>query len=123
MDLRCTREDWLLASFPLSIQRSRNISDLPADYGQPACKMRTMSPLQATLRASADLNGVDEADVTSLHSPSEQEEEDGERGGSRYVAACLHCASESSFVSTGITGAKYPFFDCQVSTLVVVGHN
>ena len=122
MDLRCTREDWLLASFPLSIQRSRNISDLPADYGQPACKMRTMSPLQATLRASADLNGVDEADVTSLASPSE-EEEDGERGGSRYVAACLHCASESSFVSTGITGAKYPFFDCQVSTLVVVGHN
>ena len=84
MDLRC-KEDWLIASFTLSIQRSRNISDLPADYGQPACKMRTMSPLQATLRASADLNGVDEADVTSLHSPSEEEEEDGERGGSRYV--------------------------------------
>ena len=74
-----------------------------------------MSPPQATLRASADLNGVDEADVTSLPSPSEQDE-DGERAGSRYVAACLHCASKSSFVSTGITGAKYCYFYCLVST-------
>jgi len=78
--------------YPLAPKRSRNISDLPADYGQPACKMRTMSPLQATLRASADLNGVDEADVTSLHSPSE-EEEDGERGGSRSRRRAEFCAN------------------------------
>ena len=48
-----------------------------------------MSPLQATLRASADLNGVEEADVASLPSPLE---EDGERGGTRYmyVVTCQH---------------------------------
>ena len=118
MDLRC-REDWLLASFPLSIQRSRNISDLPADYGQPACKMRTMSPLQATLRASADLNGVDEADVTSLHSPSE-EEEDGERGGSRYVRMLqLVCIAPVSPVLLALELLSQNI----LSTLVVVGHN
>ena len=78
-----------------------------------------MSPLQATLRASADLNGVDEADVTSLHSPSE-EEEDGERGGSRYVRMLqLVCTAPVSPVLLALELLAQNI----LSTLVVVGHN